>query len=222
MITIDSNTTKALLFDLDGTLILSEEIHYKNFKEVLDSVGIELMSFDEFIQNYSGKGGQFILKMELEKFNSDADLQSLISKKQELFRKHILEHGVEMTKGTQDILIKAKDLGFKLGLVTGSFYSNFEAITSKIQLPDLFDIIITNEDIKEPKPSPFAYNLAAERLEVKNTECVVFEDAANGIESARNAFMRPVAITTYTSAEKFKELFGTIETIKDFTEVTMI
>jgi beta-phosphoglucomutase len=221
MVTIDSNKTKALLFDFDGTLVLSERVHYENFKEVLKTVGINLMPFNEFISEYSGKGGQFILNYELEKFQVKANIENLITLKKTFFRQYVIDNGIELTEGTKEILIRAKEEGFKIGLVTGGFKNNFETILEHSDLPNVFDVVITNEDIKEPKPSPFGYLLGAERLGVASESCVVFEDAVNGIDSAQNAGMRCIALSTYTSDEVFQKHYKTIEVIKDFSEISL-
>lgn len=222
MMKLSTQDLKATLFDFDGTLVLTEAIHYQNFKAILAQRGIDLMPYEEFIRVYSGKGGQFILNDQLEKHGKIANLDELITLKKSLFKKHIELHGVELVTGAKEFLLQLQRLDIKIALVTGGYRSNFETILKYSDLPNVFDVVITNEDISEPKPSPFCYLMAAKKLHVAEPQCIVFEDAFNGIQSALNAGMPCVAIASSNTQETISTHFPQVEVIKDFTKIQLL
>jgi HAD superfamily hydrolase (TIGR01509 family) len=101
--------------------------------------------------------------------------------------------------------IKKLSKKYKMALATSSKLEEAEKVLSYFKIKKYFDEIITVDDVKNGKPDPEIYLLAAKRLNVPVEECVVFEDAAHGVDAAKAAGMRVVAVTTNLSVEKLND-----------------
>jgi beta-phosphoglucomutase len=129
---------------------------------------------------------------------SEKQHQRLVDKKQSLYRE-ILDAGVH--PDLKDLLMQLKHYKLKTGLVTGSSTDNiYKAFDS--QLLGLFDTIITGDDVENGKPSPEGYLCAAASLDLSSDDCLVVENAPLGIEAAKRAGMKVMALTTTLSRDQ--------------------
>ncbi|MBW1839897.1 MAG: HAD-IA family hydrolase, partial [Deltaproteobacteria bacterium] len=104
--------------------------------------------------------------------------------------------------GSIDFLKEVKKMGFKMGLATSSLESTAIPSLERIGIKSLFDAFVFGDHVEKGKPSPDIYLLAAKRLGIEPESCLVFEDALNGIKSAKSAGMRVIALNTNDNEEK--------------------
>ena len=102
--------------------------------------------------------------------------------------------------GLPEFLQQARAAGMRLGVATAADLVNAAFVLEGIGLRQVFDVIVTADDITRGKPDPEIFLLAAQRLGVPPGRCLVFEDAPMGIEAARRAGMLAVALTTSISS----------------------
>ncbi|MBZ9607427.1 beta-phosphoglucomutase [Clostridium estertheticum] len=185
---------KACLFDLDGVIVDTAKYHYLAWRRLAKELGFDFTNE----QNESLKG---ISRMESLKILlniggltlAEAEKLTLAEKKNNWYREYILKMTPdEILPGTVEFLEELRNNGIKIAL--GSASKNAMTILNNIKLVNHFDAIIDGTKTSNAKPDPEVFLLGAKDLGVSPSECVVFEDAKAGIESAINAGMYSVGI----------------------------
>lgn len=171
---------KAMLFDMDGTLIETETINARAYSLALKSynVHVDVSQIEHLI--HGKHWSQFLPaicqnKIDLQDYVKVAELKQVIYKE--------LIHEARINEHLMD-LINHCSIFLKIGLVTTASKAAVSLILPRLNLTRNFDCIVTGDDVKEKKPAPDAYILAATALGVTPKECLVFEDSKTGIESA--------------------------------------
>ncbi len=206
----------AALFDLDGVLIDSSEIHAGSWVQVFRPYGIELPP--ERLHRQEGRRSLDIAYGIIEDFGlkiTRSALDELIERKREIYRRSAPRGLRTDATAALEILGTA---GWILGLVTGSVRKNVETALHGDEL-DVFDVVITAESYSRSKPDPEPYLTACREIGVVPARCVVIENAPLGIASACAAGMRVVALTS-TLPES--DLQGADAVIDDLTELPQL
>jgi len=174
------NYTNAFLFDLDGTLVITDDIYYEVWKEILRNYNIQLTEeiFKNFIQ---GNNDKYIYDTLL--LNNVITLRELSEIKDELFIKNI--NKIKIIDGVYDIINKIKLLGYKLCVVTNCNSRVAIEILKYINIYKLTDFIISNNDCINGKPNVEPYEKAIQKYNITNDKCFIFEDSKTGILSAK-------------------------------------
>jgi len=203
---------KAIIFDMDGTLVDSMPIHIEIWKELAQKYSIDFSR--DLIDELNGKNTPDIAGELVERFSLDIDPVKLAEEKRSLSHKLIVD-GVALYEGALDTLILLKRLGYRLGIATSTPRDHAE-LTLGAQFHDLeLDAIVTDSEIENSKPAPDIFLRCAEEICVSPSECIVVEDSINGIMGAKKAGMKAVAITNTTPREKFTMADWIIDNIKE-------
>lgn len=196
---------KGLLFDLDGVLVDTAVYHYQAWLRLAKTMGFE---FSEK-QNEELKG---ISRMDsLDKVlgwgkvtKSDAEKLELATKKNDWYVEMINKMTAdEILPGALEFLKSAHKTGYKIAL--GSASKNSTIILKNTNIAHFFDVIVDGNSVSKSKPDPEVFLKGAELLHLQPKECVVFEDAAAGIEAAKRGGMKAIGIgdkNTLTQADK--------------------
>ena len=187
-------TIKAVIFDLDGVIVSTDEYHFQAWKRLADSLGIP---FDrESNDRLRGVSRMESLEIILEK---SARRYSLDEKHEMAGRKNTdyreLLKGLspaDILPGVIDIIKALKDRQVKIAI--GSSSKNARAILRAVGLEDEFDVITDGNHITRSKPDPEVFTIAAMRLGVSSEECLVVEDAEAGVEAGLAAGMSVLAV----------------------------
>lgn len=172
----------AILFDFDGTLVDSEPIHYECWQEVLTPFGISL-TWDEYARNCIGISDRAMIRQLAAEVGVDFEaLYAQYPVKKELLRDRMLA-APPMTDSVRDFLLGFDQL--PIGLVTSSYRIEVEPVLEALSVKHRFVASVFGDEVKNLKPHPEPYLLAAERLGVKRP--LVFEDSDAGLASARAA-----------------------------------
>ncbi len=196
---------KVVIFDWDGTLADTRDAIIEAFQRVLHNIGCHVT--DEFLERQIGIGARNMLKNALKHSGIEYD-ESLIDR---LLREKIeihleLTHKIKLFEGVTDLL-KALKSKVKIALATMSNRRVIEKILAEKGIMDYFDIIITADEIKDPKPNPEIFLKCAEAAGCKPEECVVIEDSIFGVMAAKRAGMRCIAIPSgFYSKSELKDL----------------
>lgn len=181
----------AAVFDLDGTLVDSLELHLRSFLNVCERHGIPVER--QFVIDRFGMTVREIFSDILSGSGPGLDIDALSAEKSSEFMK--LAPAVRPFPGAFGLLSLLRGGGKLLALATGNKRVDMELILLYSKLPR-FDAYVSADDITRGKPAPDVFLKAAEKLGVEPGECVVFEDAVMGLRSAKNAGMRTVAVLT--------------------------
>lgn len=190
----------AVIFDFDGVLFETEPTHCHALAHVLSEVGISL-EWADYAEHYVGLSDREILHRLAIRFAAlrDIDLDDLLERKS---RKYLetTAHGVPPIDGAPALIGRLIAQSIPRAICSGSRREEIERLLSHAGLANAFDAIVATEDVSASKPSPEGYQLAFRKLnalhpELTEDRCVVIEDAAAGVEAARSARMRVVALT---------------------------
>lgn len=212
---------KALIFDLDGVIVDTAKYHYLAWKELADELGFFFSKEDN--ERLKGVSRMRSLDILLEVGNiklSDERKEQLAAKKNTQYVEMIKKmQADEVLPGALSFLEKAKEKGYKIAL--GSASKNARTILKQVKIGNLFDTIIDGNKVSEAKPNPEVFLLGAKKLGVEPRKCVVFEDAAAGVEAAHNGNMFCVGIGTEENLADADALIPSFEnfTINDFEKI---
>jgi len=184
---------RAVFFDVDGVLIDSPDVHVRFWIEAFKPYHIDLPA--QRLHLEEGRKSIDIARRIVKDYNLDLEdntLEELIRWKRKQYRLHS-PSGMRSDALTAVTELKAQ--GWKIGLVSGSVKKNIQSVLSDYEF-DLFDIKITAESYKRSKPDPEPYLKAGKEACVEPQNCVAIENAPLGIESAKAAGMKVVAITS--------------------------
>ena len=211
---------KAIVFDFDGVIANSEPLHFRTFREVLAPRGIALTEADYYAR-YLGYDDQ----RAFEQMSSDAGqtwtadrIAGLMTEKARLME--ALERDVSVLfPGAADAIRRAAG-AFPIAIASGAIRAEIERTLVREDLIRYFGAIVAAEDTPQSKPSPDPYLAAVDRLSsalgrrIVPHECAAIEDSAWGLESARAAGLRTVAVAqTYASGLASADL--TVRSIND-------
>jgi len=188
---------QAVLFDLDGVLVDTAEFHYLSWKKLADDLDIRFNR--EINHGFRGVGRAECLDKLL-----GEHAHAFVEEEKRLLaeRKNIHYLDLVGTLTPRDVLPGARGLamglralsdgGARLAVVSAS--RNARRVLQLLQITDWFDAVVDGNDVTRGKPDPYCFLLAAERLRVQPSRCVVVEDADAGIRAARAAGMRAVGV----------------------------
>ncbi len=184
---------KGILFDLDGVLIDSEPVHEFTLMELSGRFGrrfkeAELLRFKGLPERSVARAFQKIFP------DLNLTIDEIVALRLEQLRCHF--DRVQMIPGALSFLQRAKADGFRLGLTTSAARSIQLLACQTFALTSYFEAVITGDDIEVGKPDPEPYVRTAAKLDLRTNECMVVEDAVNGVLSGKAAGCFVVAITT--------------------------
>ncbi len=191
----------AILLDMDGVVLDSPPMHLLSWQRTLEPLGVRLGAEDIFpLEGMpTERTAQKLTELMLGRACSPQEAQRLASRKRELFREIFQPTFVP---GIAPLLQDLYGRGYRLGLVTGSARSVVDESFAPTGYADLFEVIVTGDDVSRGKPDPEPYQVAARQLNVPPSDCLVIENAPLGIRSARSAGMGCVALTTTLPASR--------------------
>ena len=155
---------------------------------------------EDFFRRTAGRTGTEVMR-ELLGPLSDADAHALVREKELIYRE-LFAPAFREIAGFADFARAAKADGVRVACATAGDPDNMAFAVGGLRMHDFFDAMVGAHDVTRGKPAPDMFLLAAERLGVPPAQCLVFEDAPLGIEGARRAGMRAVAIASTVPAEE--------------------
>jgi len=191
----------AVIFDFDGVLADTESLHYAAFQTIASEIGVSL-SLEQYIDRFLGLADREALAAMSTAAGTSVDaavLDDLIARKRRAFA-HLLPQA-RLYDGVEPVL-RQLHAQLRLAIASGAFHDEIETILERERVRGLFTAIVGADDVRAGKPAPDPFLRALEDLNrgattrLSAAECVVIEDAPRGIEAARAAGMRCIAVTT--------------------------
>jgi beta-phosphoglucomutase len=206
---------KALIFDMDGTLVHNMPTHNQAWQDTLAEAGVQIDP-NEFNRATTGKKTREILRLMLGEQLSEADLTYWGNRKEALYRERY-SCCREPLPGLLSFLKQAVVLDLPMAVATASPPENIPFILDKLDLRRYFKAVVGGAEIQHGKPNPEIFLKSAQVLGIEPTRCLAFEDALGGIEAARRAGMDAVMICTTINAQEVAGLPHVVRAVPDFT-----
>ncbi|HQC85932.1 MAG: hypothetical protein RL081_1835 [Pseudomonadota bacterium] len=215
--TLRMQPVKALIFDMDGTIVDSMPHHTVTWLDFAKKHGLSL-DVDDMMRRTTGRTGVECVRLLMDQPDMPEALAwELVHEKEQLYRDLFGPIFKEVT-GFGAFYKAVRARGLKVGLGTAGDIHNVEFVLNHLHLVPPPDAIARGDEGLTGKPTPAIFLAAAQRIGMAPEHCIVFEDAPFGIEAARRAGMRAVAICTGHSAE---ELAGphVVASARDYNEL---
>ena len=212
----EPSTTTALIFDMDGTMIDSMPYHSKSWMAFAQNHHINIDVAD-LLRRTTGRTGAECMTELFQRSFAPAEVAALISEKEGIYRDLFAPEFKEVA-GFKAFSELAVTRGLKFGIGTAGDRHNIQFAFSHLKMKLTPDAVVGGDEGFAGKPHPDIFLEAARRMQVKPQQCIVFEDAPFGIEAAKRAGMRAVAILSSHSAH---ELAGShvIASVRNFDEL---
>jgi len=193
-----SEEYRAVLWDMDGTLLRSTEQHWLAWRDALAAEGFDL-SPDHFAKSF-GRSDDETLHCYLGAGLAPTEVRRICAIKTARYMELVRDSEVELLPGVEDWLAGLKSRSWRQAVASSATLQVIEAILELLNIRFYFDAIVSSEDVERSKPDPQMFLSAARKLEVLPGRCVVVEDAPTGIEAACQAGMRSIGVLTTHSA----------------------
>ena len=204
---------KAILFDLDGTLVNTDPLHYQSWQEILRDYGMEIdRTF--YKARISGRLNPLIIQDLLPQLSFEAGRQ-LADCKEARFREIALS--LTPLAGLLDLLAWIEAQGLQKAVVTNAPAENVNFLLQVLKLADTFNTVVLGEDATAGKPDPACYKLALNQLGISATEAIAFEDSPSGIQAAVGAGIYTIGVAS-TYEPNVLSAVGAAMVISDFQE----
>jgi HAD superfamily hydrolase (TIGR01509 family) len=187
------NRSKAVLWDMDGTLINSEELHWIAWRETMANEGI-VITREQFLSTF-GQRNDSIIPVWLGAAADPERIERIGRAKEERYRRLISQQGIAFEPGVANWLHRLNREGWQQAIASAAPRANVDAVLEVLSANHTFQGMVSAEDVHRGKPDPEVYLLAAARVCVPAERCIVVEDAVAGIEGARRAGMRSIGVS---------------------------
>jgi HAD superfamily hydrolase (TIGR01509 family) len=185
-------TIKGAVFDLDGMLLDTEGLQLEGWMEVLRPFGVFLTKHDYL--EYAGETAETIEAEIAKKFNLRIKQGQLVEEKRKLLMKWLEDRHIYLMPYARESIGFFTGRKLKIAVASGGSKSEVLAKLKKSNLYQVFETIVSRDDVSRGKPHPEMYLLTARKLGLKPEECIAFEDTESGVQSAKAAGLVCLAV----------------------------
>ncbi len=208
---------RALLCDIDGTLVQSNWLHAEAWKVAFQAMGLKLDL--EELRRQIGKGGDELIPVFVPWWKRPAVEEPL-----KTYRKFVFQNGlrqqVKAIPGVRALLLRVREAGIKVALATSSDEDDLKVLLGLLNVEDLIEEQTTADDAARAKPHPDIFAAAVEKLGLKAKECIALGDTPYDAESAGKAGIRTIGVMTGGWSRKELYEAGCVEVYQDVEDLT--
>jgi beta-phosphoglucomutase len=184
---------RAVLWDMDGTLVDSAEYHWQAWRDSMSREGFPI-THEQFMATFGQRNDSILRQWLGEKATSEL-IERIGDAKEALYRQHVREHGIAPLPGALKWVKLLHRRGWGQAIASAAPRANVETILDVLHASECFETIVSAEDVHRGKPDPEVFLVAATKLDVAPKHCIVVEDAEHGIEAARAAGMKSIGVS---------------------------
>jgi beta-phosphoglucomutase len=204
---------RAVLWDLDGTLLDSQEYHWLAWRETLAAEGYDL-SYEQFVASF-GQRNDTILRGFFGPNLLESEVERIGDAKEVSYRHLVRTRGVQFLPGVQHWLTRLHAEGWRQAVASSAPRLNVEAVLGALNIGWCFDATVSAEDVQHGKPDPQVFLVAADKVAVPPERCIVVEDAPAGIEGGRRAGMRTIGVRSSRDTLQADWVVRTLDELPD-------
>lgn len=184
---------RAVLWDLDGTLVDSADYHWRSWRDTLAAEGTSI-TYEQFRASFGQKNDRILRRWFGDRISPER-IQRIGDAKEAEYRRLAREEGLIALPGAAEWVTRLHRDGWRQAIASSAPRANVDVMLNVLGLDRGFDAIVSAEDVTAGKPDPQVFQIAASRVGVPPSRCVVVEDAAAGIEAARRAGMKSIGVS---------------------------
>ncbi|NLJ98185.1 MAG: HAD family hydrolase [Tissierellia bacterium] len=189
---------KAIIFDMDGVIVDSEPLHFELERGLLEELGGHISPEEH--NNFVGTTDYYMWSTFKKQFNIELSVEEMIHIKKERFIENI--HKLELVDHFKELLLTLYNENYLLGLASSNNRKAVNMIVEKFDLDKYLQFIISGEEVTKGKPNPEIFLTAAKKMNVHPSQCLVIEDATNGVEAAKAAGMKCIGFQNPNSGNQ--------------------
>jgi len=208
---------KAIIFDLDGTIVNSLPYHHKSWSIFFQRNNLKESDFSEILKEYKGGGTLKLMSDVFGDSYSKKELKEMSDYKEVIFRE-IYKGKIYPIKGLINFLDNLTESNILLSIGSNAIRKNVEMTIEELGITNYFSSIICGDEVSKGKPDPEMFIKTLSNLKVSKDECLVFEDSIEGVAAAKKADIKVIGVTSSQSTEAL-ESAGCFKTITDYCKI---
>jgi len=210
---------KAIIFDVDGTLVDSLPYHHESWRIFFKNNNLEENDFTEILKEYKGGGTLELMTSVFGDMYTKDELKTMTDDKEIIFR-DIYKSKIYPIEGLKKFLDNLKENNILLSIGSNAIRKNVLMTIEELSITNYFSYIICGDEVSKGKPDPEMYIKTLSKLNIRKDECVIFEDSIEGVTAAKNADIKVIGITSSQSSEILKSA-GAFKTIENYTTINV-
>ena len=210
---------KAIIFDLDGTLVDSLPYHHESWRIFFKNNNLEEHDFSEVLKEYKGGGTLELMTSVFGDMYTKDELKTMTDDKEIIFR-DIYKSKIYPIEGLKKFLDNLKENNILLSIGSNAIRKNVLMTIEELSITNYFSYIICGDEVSKGKPDPEMYIKTLSNLNIRKDECVIFEDSIEGVTAAKNADIKVIGVTSSQSSEILKSA-GAFKTIENYTTINV-
>jgi len=204
---------KGIIFDVDGVLVDARDWHYECLNEALSLFGMEI-DRGEHLAVFDGLPTRKKLEILSQKRELPRALHPFINELKQIYTLTAISRFCRPNFNHEFALSRLKQEGYRLAVASNSIRKSVEVMMEKANLTQYFDFLLSNEDVKNPKPDPEIYTTAISKLGFQPQECLIVEDNDYGLQAARGSGGHVLLVDSVEEVN-FDNIVQTIRSIED-------
>lgn len=210
-------TPKALLFDLNGTMVDDMEYHNQAWFTILnDDLNADLSYSDVKKQMY-GKNDELLQRVFGKGYFTQQQMDEISLKKEKIYQQKYLPE-LKLISGLDVVMKRAAASRILMAIGSAAIPFNIDFVLDRLDIRSYFSAIVSANDVTTSKPNPETFLKGAEILNIKPEDCLVLEDAPKGVEAAEHAGMPCIVLSTAHGAEDFKKYGNVLKVVSDYND----
>jgi beta-phosphoglucomutase family hydrolase len=206
---------KAFLFDLNGTMIDDMQYHIHAWHRIFNNLGANI-SLERMKEECYGKNHEVIERVLPGRFTYEQKDKMSLDKEREYQK--AFRPFLKLLPGLDNFLIKSYESGIPMAIGSAAIMFNVDFVLDGLNIRHYFQALVSADDVKKSKPDPETYLKCADALRIDPANCIVFEDAPKGVESALHAGMKCVVLTILHEEHEFPASANVIGYFKDYSD----